>query len=68
VSNTGQITHCQGRSIAGAWLIVARWLLEAVASPLAAWSGVIRGVFLIALAIPRGPVKDSYAGWNRYVF
>jgi len=51
----------------GAWLIAAPWLLDGVASPLAAWNGVICGILLIVLAIPRGPVKDSYAGWDRYV-
>ena len=51
----------------GAWLIAAPWLLEGIASPLATWSSVISGILLIALAIPRGPVKDSYAGWDRYV-
>jgi len=51
----------------GAWLIAAPWLLDGVASPLAVWNGVICGILLIVLAIPRGPVKDSYAGWDRYV-
>jgi hypothetical protein len=51
----------------GAWLIAAPWLLDGAASPLATWNGVICGLLLIALAIPRGPVKDSYAGWDRYV-
>ena len=51
----------------GAWLIAAPWLLDGVASPLAAWSGVISGVVIIALALPRGRIKDSYAGWDRYI-
>ena len=51
----------------GAWLIAAPWLLDGIASPLAAWNGVITGALLIGLAIPRGPIKNSYAGWNRYV-
>ncbi|MDT3706214.1 MAG: heavy metal-binding domain-containing protein [Thiobacillus sp.] len=51
----------------GAWLIAAPWLLDGAGSPLAAWNGVVGGALLIALAIPRGPVKDSYAGWDRYV-
>ena len=51
----------------GAWLIAAPWLLEGVASPLATGNGVISGVLLILLALPRGRVRDSYAGWNRYV-
>ncbi|BBP03074.1 hypothetical protein TPL01_25120 [Sulfuriferula plumbiphila] len=51
----------------GVWLIAAPWLLDGIASPLAIWNGVICGILLIALAIPRGPVKDSYAGWDRYI-
>jgi uncharacterized membrane protein len=51
----------------GAWLIAAPWLLDGVASPLAAWSGVICGVLLIVLALPRGRIRDSYAGWDRYI-
>ena len=51
----------------GAWLIAAPWLLDGIASPWAAWNGVLTGALLIGLAIPRGPIKNSYAGWNRYV-
>jgi nucleoside-diphosphate-sugar epimerase/uncharacterized membrane protein len=51
----------------GAWLIAAPWLLGGIASPLAAWNGVICGALLIVLALPRGRIKDSYAGWDRYV-
>lgn len=51
----------------GAWLIAAPWLLDGIASPLAVWNGVISGILLIALAIPRGKIKNSYAGWDRYI-
>jgi len=51
----------------GLWLIAAPWLLDGIASPLATWNGVICGVLLIVLAIPRGKIKDSYAGWDRYI-
>jgi nucleoside-diphosphate-sugar epimerase/uncharacterized membrane protein len=51
----------------GAWLIAAPWFLDGIVSPLAVWNGVISGALLIALAIPRGRIKDSYAGWNRYI-
>jgi hypothetical protein len=51
----------------GLWLIAAPWLLDGIASPLATWNGVICGVLLIGLAIPRGKIKDSYAGWDRYI-
>ena len=51
----------------GIWLIAAPWLLAGIASPLAIWSGVISGVLLIALAMPRGRIENSYASWDRYV-
>lgn len=51
----------------GAWLIAAPWLLDGVPSTLAAWGGVLCGVLLIVLALPRGPIRDSYASWDRYV-
>ncbi|MFZ5589993.1 MAG: heavy metal-binding domain-containing protein [Pseudomonadota bacterium] len=51
----------------GAWLIVAPWLLDGAGSPLSPWNGVIGGALLIALSIPRGRIKDSYAGWDRYI-
>ncbi len=51
----------------GAWLIAAPWLLDGIVSPLAIWNGVICGALLVVLAIPRGQIKDSYAGWDRYI-
>lgn len=51
----------------GAWLIIAPWLLEGAGSSLSAWNGVIGGALLIFLALPRGKIKDSYAGWDRYI-
>lgn len=51
----------------GAWLMATPWLLDGIASPLTAWNGVICGVLLIGLAIPRGSVRNSYAGWDRYI-
>jgi uncharacterized membrane protein len=51
----------------GIWLIAAPWLLDGIASPLAIWNGVICGILLIVLAIPRGTIRNSYAGWDRYI-
>lgn len=51
----------------GAWLIAAPWLLEGAGSPLSPWNGVIGGLALIVLALPRGRIRDSYAGWNRCI-
>ena len=51
----------------GAWLIAAPWLLDGIASPLATWNSVLCGVLLMGLSIPRGTVRNSYAGWDRYI-
>ncbi len=51
----------------GAWLITAPWILDGIASPLGTWNSVSCGVLLIVLALPRGRIKDTYAGWDRYV-
>ncbi|MEX0915782.1 MAG: vitamin K epoxide reductase family protein [Wenzhouxiangellaceae bacterium] len=51
----------------GVWLLAAPWLLEGSGSALSVWNSLIGGVLLVALAIPRGRIKESYAGWNRYI-
>lgn len=53
-------------AVFGAWLVLAPWLLAGF-SVAAAAAGVTAGVLLIVLAIPRGPVNDSYGGWDRYI-
>ncbi|MDQ3775609.1 MAG: NAD-dependent epimerase/dehydratase family protein [Pseudomonadota bacterium] len=52
----------------GAWLLAAPWLLDGVGSSLAVWNSVASGALLIVLAIPRGPVRNFYGSWDRYVF
>jgi hypothetical protein len=51
----------------GAWLLAAPWLLEGAGASLAAFNSVASGALLIALALPRGPVRNAYAGWDRYI-
>lgn len=51
----------------GAWLVAAPWLLDGAGSSFATWNSVVGGALLIALALPRGRIRDSYAGWDRYV-
>lgn len=50
----------------GAWLIAAPWLLDG-ANLTAAIASVVVGGLLILLSVPRGPVRKSYAGWDRYL-
>ncbi|MEQ8396136.1 NAD-dependent epimerase/dehydratase family protein [Thalassobaculum sp.] len=51
----------------GLWLIAAPWLL-AGAGALAAALGMIVGILLIALSLPRGSRSgEHYGSWDRYV-
>jgi hypothetical protein len=51
----------------GAWLIVAPGVL-AGATLSAGWGSVIAGSLLIVLSLPRGPVRQHYGSWDRYIF
>jgi hypothetical protein len=50
----------------GGWIIAAPWLLSG-GSAAARWNDVIAGLVVIALSIPRGPVRERYARWNRLI-
>ena len=51
----------------GLWLIGAPWLLAGINSDAAVWHSVALGILLIALALPRGVIRNSYGSWDRYV-
>ena len=50
----------------GAWVIVAPWLFSG-ATTSAKVNDLIAGVAIIALSIPRGPIRERYANWNRLI-
>ncbi len=51
----------------GAWLIAAPWVLSG-ATEIASWIGVVLGLVLMALSLPRGcRGREHYAGWDRYI-
>lgn len=50
----------------GVALIGAPWLFDG-GSMLADWAGVLAGLALIALAVPRGVVRCRYGSWDRWV-
>jgi hypothetical protein len=52
----------------GLWMIAAHWILTGNATPAADWAGMVGGVLLIALSIPRGRIANSYAGWDRVIY
>lgn len=49
----------------GAALLVTPFVYDASTAHIAA--SVVCGAALIALALPRGTVRERYAGWNRYI-
>ncbi|WP_149193597.1 vitamin K epoxide reductase family protein [Luteimonas suaedae] len=51
----------------GLWLVIAPWVLEG-AGTAAAWAGVVIGLAVVALSLPRGKrSREHYGGWDRYV-
>lgn len=52
--------------VLGLWLIAAPWFLAGATAASTA-NDLVIGLALIALSIPRGPVLQRYAGWQRYV-
>ncbi len=50
----------------GIWLIAAPFVLGGATTG-STVSDVIAGIALIALSIPRGTVRERYAGWQRYI-
>jgi len=51
----------------GLWLLAAPWLLEG-ASVTASWTGVLTGLAVIALSLPRGKLsKEHYGSWDRAI-
>lgn len=50
----------------GVWLMLAPWLL-ADYSAVSSFASVIAGGLLILLALPRGPIRNRYGAWDRYI-
>lgn len=50
----------------GVWLLVAPWVLVGASLESSA-SDVLCGLGLMVLTVPRGPVKERYGAWSRYV-
>lgn len=52
----------------GAWLVMAPWVIGGgLHSTAAIVNSVLCGIVLCALAIPRGPIKDSYGNWDPFI-
>jgi uncharacterized membrane protein len=50
----------------GALVIAAPWLLGGATSG-SRWSDAVVGVLVILLSLPRGPVREQYGNWQRFI-
>lgn len=48
------------------WLAAGPWLLSG-ASPAARWNDLAVGIAILLLSLPRGRIREKYAGWDRYI-
>ena len=52
--------------VLGLWLVAAPWMLAGVTVG-GQWNGIISGLLVIVLSIPRGHVRERYGSWQRYI-
>ncbi|HSK08089.1 MAG TPA: vitamin K epoxide reductase family protein [Vicinamibacterales bacterium] len=50
----------------GVWLVVSGWLLGAGVP--AAANSTVAGILVAILSLPRGPVREQYGGWQRWIW
>ncbi len=51
----------------GLWLMAAPWLLDG-GSTVANIGGLLAGILVVALSIPKGAIRNQYAGWNKLIW
>ena len=50
----------------GAWIALAPWVLAGAPAGVR-WHDLVIGALVILLSFPRGPVRERYGSWRRYV-
>jgi len=50
----------------GHWLAAVPWLYSGTES-VALWNNICTGIAIVLLALPRGQIRERYAGWDRYI-
>ena len=50
----------------GLWIAAAPWLLPGAAAA-GRWHGVVAGLAIVVLSVPRGVVWEHSGGWDRYI-
>ncbi len=51
----------------GLWLMAAPWLLDG-GSTVANIGGLLAGILVVALSIPKGAIRNQYAEWNKLIW
>lgn len=52
----------------GLWLVAAPWVLGDGAGAAVAWNGIVSGLLITVLSLPRGRRStEHYGAWDRYV-
>ena len=54
------------KDLFGLWLIAAPWILG-TDNNMAMWNGVICGIILIPLSLPKGKVEDKRGSFDKYI-
>ena len=63
---TGTLAMVAVSTLLGLWIAAAPWVLTGV-NPVARWNDVVTGLLIAALAVPRGPIRERYAAWDRLI-
>ena len=50
----------------GAWIAVSGWILSG-SSGTAWWSDLVAGSLIVALSLPRGPIRERYGAWQSWI-
>ena len=51
----------------GLWLLAAPWLLSGATSGAATINDMIAGIVIILFSVPKGPRREDYGSWTRFV-
>ncbi|MBY0497445.1 MAG: vitamin K epoxide reductase family protein [Cyanobacteria bacterium] len=50
----------------GAWILASGWMLSG-ASAAAQWNGLVAGLLILALSLPRGHIRERYGAWQSWI-
>ena len=50
----------------GAWIVASGWILSG-ATAATQWNGIVAGLLIVALALPRGEIRERYGDWQPWI-